>query len=91
MRDGDSTPTADDFKGEVVLLYFGYTFCPDICPLILANVDLVLKARGNTARDVRVLFVTVDPDRDTASRAFTSRTACIRGLHLLDGSDGSII
>jgi len=64
MRDGDSTPTADDFKGEVVLLYFGYTFCPDICPLILANVDLVLKARGNTARDVRVLFVTVDPDRD---------------------------
>ena len=59
--DDGKTITADDFKGKVVLLYFGYTFCPDICPLTLANVDLVLNALGDKARDVRVLFVTVDP------------------------------
>jgi len=63
--DDGKTITADDFKGKVVLLYFGYTFCPDICPLTLANVDLVLNALGDKARDVRVLFVTVDPNRDT--------------------------
>ena len=63
--DDGKTVTADDFKGKVVLLYFGYTFCPDICPLTLANVDLVLKALGEKAPDVRLLFVTVDPNRDT--------------------------
>ena len=63
--DDGKTVMADDFKGQVVLLYFGYTFCPDICPLTLANVDLVLNALGDKARDVRVLFVTVDPNRDT--------------------------
>jgi len=64
-RADGKTVTADDFKGKVVLLDFGYTFCPDICPLTLANVDLVLNALGDRARDVRVLFVTVDPNRDT--------------------------
>jgi len=63
--DDGKTVMGDDFKGRVVLLYFGYTFCPDICPLTLANVDLVLNALGDKARDVRVLFVTVDPNRDT--------------------------
>jgi protein SCO1 len=63
--DDGKTVTADDFKGKVVLLYFGYTFCPDICPLTLANVALVLNALGDKATDVGVLFVTVDPNRDT--------------------------
>ncbi len=59
------TVTAADFKGKVTMLYFGYTFCPDICPLTLANVDRVLKKLGPKAKQVRFLFVTVDPNRDT--------------------------
>ncbi|SMF15969.1 protein SCO1/2 [Tistlia consotensis] len=59
------TVTADDYRGKVALLYFGYTFCPDICPLTLANVAKVLDEMGEAAKQVRVLFVTVDPDRDT--------------------------
>ncbi len=57
--------TAADFKGSVVLLYFGYTNCPDVCPTTLYNMQRVQKAMGQTATKVKVLFVTVDPDRDT--------------------------
>ena len=47
------------------MLYFGYTFCPDVCPTTLLNLTLVLKKLGPIADNVRVLFVTVDPNRDT--------------------------
>jgi protein SCO1/2 len=57
--------TAADYRGKVTLLYFGYTFCPDICPTTLANVAEILKGLGSQANKVRVLFVTVDPGRDT--------------------------
>lgn len=57
--------TAADFRGKLVMLYFGYTMCPDVCPLTLQNVGAVLKKLGPAADDVRVLFVTVDPNRDT--------------------------
>lgn len=57
--------TQRDYSGKTVLLYFGYTYCPDVCPLTLGNVDRVLKRLGPLANDVRVLFVTVDPKRDT--------------------------
>ena len=53
------------YRGKVTLLYFGYTFCPDVCPLTLSNVARVLKNLGSSADGVRVLFVTVDPNRDT--------------------------
>ena len=56
---------ADEYRGRVVLLYFGYTNCPDVCPTTLANVSDVLKRLGRDAEKVRVLFITVDPDRDT--------------------------
>jgi len=56
---------AADFKGKVVVLYFGYTYCPDACPTTLLNLSEMLKALGPRADDVRVLFVTVDPGRDT--------------------------
>jgi protein SCO1 len=59
------TVTAADFKGKIVLLYFGYTFCPDVCPTTLMNITDMLKHLGKKADDVRVLFVTVDPNRDT--------------------------
>ena len=57
--------TAADFKGKVTLLYFGYTFCPDVCPTTLANVGAILRKLGDDADQVRALFVTVDPNRDT--------------------------
>jgi protein SCO1/2 len=58
--------TAADFAGKVTLLYFGYTNCPDVCPATLYNVDKILRRLGPLAAQVEVLFVTVDPDRDTA-------------------------
>ncbi|MDR3520517.1 MAG: SCO family protein [Acidocella sp.] len=57
--------TAADFLGKTTLLYFGYTNCPDVCPFTLGNLDKILKQLGPLANDVTVLFVTVDPDRDT--------------------------
>lgn len=57
--------TEADYRGRVVMLYFGYTFCPDVCPTTLANVADILKRLGPDAERVRLLFVTVDPDRDT--------------------------
>ncbi len=57
--------TAATFHGKVVVLYFGYTHCPDVCPLTLVHLHTVLQKLGKDADDVRVLFVTVDPIRDT--------------------------
>jgi len=57
--------TEADYRGKVVMLYFGYTFCPDVCPTTLANIGRVLRRLGKQAQQVRVLFVTVDPERDT--------------------------
>jgi protein SCO1/2 len=59
------TVTAADYRGRVVLLYFGYTYCPDICPTTLLNLAQTLKRLGPLADQTRVLFVTVDPNRDT--------------------------
>lgn len=58
------TVTAADFRGKVVLLYFGYTYCPDICPTTLAHVAQALTPIQGSADKVRVLFVSVDPARD---------------------------
>lgn len=65
-RANDGVPvSAADYRGRVVLLYFGYTNCPDICPTTLANLADMLQKLGADADKVRVLFVTVDPNRDT--------------------------
>ncbi len=54
-----------DFRGRYMLVYFGYTNCPDICPTTLANLSETLRQLGPKAKDVRILFVSIDPDRDT--------------------------
>jgi protein SCO1/2 len=54
-----------DFRGKVVTLFFGYTQCPDVCPTNMATMALVMKLLGDEAQRVQVLFVTVDPERDT--------------------------
>ena len=57
--------TLADFRGKVVALFFGYTQCPDVCPTTLADMANAMKLLGPDAERVQVLFVTVDPKRDT--------------------------
>lgn len=57
--------TAATYRGDIVMLYFGYTHCPDVCPTTLADLSQALSKLGREASRVRVLFVTVDPQRDT--------------------------
>lgn len=65
MRDDGQTVTQKDYLGRPVLLYFGYTHCPDVCPTTLADLAIALRQLGPAADQVRVLFVSVDPARDT--------------------------
>lgn len=57
--------TVGDFKHKVVVLVFGYTHCPDVCPTTLADLSQAMQQLGASAQQVQVLFVTVDPARDT--------------------------
>ena len=57
-----------DQRGKIVLLFFGYTSCPDVCPTTLAELNQALKQIGDKANSVQVVFVSVDPDRDTPER-----------------------
>lgn len=57
----------DDFKGKVVAVFFGYTHCPDVCPTTMLSMANAMKLLGKDAGEVQVLFVTVDPERDTQS------------------------
>ena len=54
-----------DFRGKVVVLFFGFTQCPDVCPTTMAEMAQVMSVLGEQSKDVQVLFVTVDPERDT--------------------------
>ena len=57
--------TLEDFRGKLVLLFFGYTQCPDVCPTTLSEMAQVMKLLDKDADKVQVLFVTLDPERDT--------------------------
>jgi protein SCO1/2 len=57
--------TLADFRGKAVVLFFGFTHCPDICPTTLADAASAIKKLGKDAERVQVLMVTVDPERDT--------------------------
>jgi protein SCO1/2 len=57
--------TLADFKGKAVLMFFGYTQCPDVCPTTMVELADVMKQLGPLADKVQVLFVTIDPERDT--------------------------
>ncbi len=83
MSSAGKPVSAADFRGKVVALYFGYSHCPDVCPATLANLADVV-ARVNSP-DVTVLFVTVDPYRDTDAvmadyaKAFSPQVVGLRG------------
>ncbi len=57
--------TQDDFAGRWMLVFFGFTNCPDICPTTLSEVAVVMDGLGDNARQVQPIFVTIDPERDT--------------------------
>jgi protein SCO1 len=54
-----------DQRGKIVLLFFGYTYCPDVCPVTLSEFRKINQQLGNDAKNVRFIFITVDPERDT--------------------------
>lgn len=58
----------EDFRGKAVVLFFGYTSCPDVCPTALAKFAEVMQSLGSDAERVQVLFVTLDPERDSPER-----------------------
>ena len=66
LTDHNGKPRSlSDFRGKVVVMFFGYTHCPDVCPTTLAGLAQTLRLLGKDADRVQVLFVTVDPERDT--------------------------
>ena len=68
LVDHTGEPTTDaDFRGRLMLVYFGFTWCPDVCPTDLQNIGLALDTLGEAAERVQPLFITLDPERDTAA------------------------
>lgn len=66
LTDGEGKPfSLSDLKGKVVILSFGFTHCPDVCPTELLTYSDTLKQLGGQAKDVKVVFVSIDPERDT--------------------------
>ena len=59
------TVSLEDFRNKLVLIYFGYTFCPDVCPVTLSNLKLLMLSLEEKAEDVQVIFISIDPERDT--------------------------
>ncbi len=79
------TRTDKDFRGRLMLVYFGYTSCPDVCPTSLQTASEALEKLGKDAAKLQVLFVSVDPQRDTVARlaryhqAFDPRITMLTG------------
>jgi protein SCO1/2 len=79
------TVTDQTYRGKWLLIYFGYTFCPDACPTALTNMGVALEKLGSTAASVQPLFITVDPKRDTVQvmadylKSFDPRIAGLTG------------
>jgi len=61
------TRTDEDFRGKLLLIYFGYSYCPDVCPTDLQQISLAIKGLGTAGEAIQPLFITLDPERDTAA------------------------
>jgi protein SCO1/2 len=85
-QDGRARSLAD-FKGKVVVVFFGYTQCPDVCPTTMAEVAEVKRSLGADGDKVQGVFVTVDPDRDTAQLLKAYITAFDPSFVALRGSE----
>ena len=61
----NNTITQESFNGPLTAIFFGFTNCPDVCPMTLNKMDIVLEKLGNKKKDIKVFFISVDPERDT--------------------------
>lgn len=69
LTDASGQPVSlSDFRGKLVVLYFGYTFCPDVCPTTMTELAKAIQALGPKANEVQVIMVSVDPERDTPQK-----------------------
>jgi len=59
--------TDEDFRGKLLLIYFGYSYCPDVCPTDLQQISLAVDRLGTSGEAVQPLFITLDPERDTTA------------------------
>lgn len=87
---GGKAVTQDAFKGKAVLMFFGYASCPDVCPTTLAQLAQVMQKLGPSAKDVRILFVSVDPHRDTPEKLQAYVNAFDKNAIGLTGSEQQI-
>ncbi|HZD26429.1 MAG TPA: SCO family protein [Alphaproteobacteria bacterium] len=84
------TVTEQDFRGKFMLVYFGYTFCPDVCPTELQSMVVAMDDLGADAEQVQPIFVTVDPARDTVAVIHDYVRAFSPTLVGLTGSDSQV-
>ncbi|MGB9799831.1 MAG: SCO family protein [Thermanaerothrix sp.] len=77
-------------KEKIVLLFFGYTYCPDVCPTTLADLAQVMKRLGRQSERVRVVFISVDPQRDTPERAQSYAAAFDPSFIGLSGTEADL-
>ncbi len=91
LIDGDGHPVTDQtWHGKYMLVYFGYTFCPDVCPTTLTNLAGALAKLGPRADQLQPLFITVDPKRDTPEVVKRYAAAFDPRIIGLTGSDAQI-
>ena len=77
--------------GGLLVVFFGYTFCPDVCPTSLAELRNALRKIGTDAANVRVAFVTIDPERDTPDRLHDFVGTFIERYHVLRTTDWAVL
>ena len=81
-----TTRTEADYKGKYMLVYFGYSFCPDICPTALYNITSALNSIGDKVKEIHPIFITIDPERDDASQLAIYRKNFHPNIKMLTGT-----
>ena len=84
------TVTDKDFRGQYLMIYFGYTYCPDVCPTSLTNMSDALDLLGEKGAEVTPMLITIDPARDTSEHLREYATYFHPRLHALTGSPEQI-
>ena len=86
---GNSRSTSE-FRGKILLIYFGYTYCPDVCPMALEHMTKALQELGRDRDKIAVLFVSVDPTRDTTETLKLYSSNFDPNIIMLTGSDAAL-
>ena len=79
-----------EFRGKILLVYFGYTYCPDVCPMALEHITKALQMLGSDRDKITVLFVSVDPSRDTVETLKLYSTNFDPNIIMLTGSETAV-